>query len=204
MKTLREIFDKHKCDKGSLRHCYDRVYEPILQHLRDKKFNLLEIGILRGESMESWLEFFPYANVTGIDIFQRVPANKVPVLKNPRVSWCVCDSLEGPNSTFQDLAVDGFDVIIDDGLHFHDAQRLTFENFIPYLKNNGVYFIEDVWPFDHMNEKQKKHKWLTTHGGEYSDKQYKHLLQSINNYYVKFHDIRKGYQPETYVIEIRK
>lgn len=204
MKTLKEIFDNNKCDKGSIRHRYDRVYEPKLQHLRNEKIKLLEIGVLRGESLASWLEFFPQAEIFGIDIFQRVPAKDVPVLNDPRVSWCNCDSIKGPTKEFKEIAGDGFNVIIDDGLHFLNAQRLTFENFFPFLKDNGVFFIEDVWPFDRMNKTQKQHKWIKKHPKYFTDALYKQLVDVVSPYNVEYHDLRKGFHPDTFIIEVKK
>ena len=32
-----------------------------------------------------------------------------------------------------------FDFIIDDGAHYPEANRLTFENCYPFLKKNGTY-----------------------------------------------------------------
>lgn len=200
MKTLREIFDKHKCDKGSQRHCYDRVYEPALKHLRDKEFNLFEIGIFKGASLASWADYFPKANLYAIDIFTRVSPESIPILKHPRVSWSEHNSFVKPNNVFNG---EKFDVIIDDGLHTHDAQRMTFTNFIPHLKDGGVYFIEDVWAFDRMTPQQKNHRWMVSHQDQYSDEQYNQLLDVLKPYKTIFHDIRKGYPLETFIIEVR-
>lgn len=205
MKTLREIFDKHKCDKGTRRHRYDRVYEPTLEHLRDKKFNMLEVGILKGESLNAHLEYFPKATLYAIDIFGRVPAKNVPVLKSERVKWCNCDSIAGPNTAFKKMIGDvKFDVIIDDGLHTHDSQLQTFENFIPYLADDGTYFIEDVWAFDKMTADEKKHQWIQKHPEDYTNEKYVNLLNAVKPYTVKFHDLRDGFHPDTFIIEISK
>lgn len=205
MDTLKTIFDKHKCDKGTRRHRYDRVYEPALEHLRDKEFNMLEVGILKGESLETHLEYFPKATLYAIDIFGRVPASDVPALKHERVKWCNCDSIAGPNANFEKMVGDvKFDVIIDDGLHTHDSQRHTFENFVPYLNDDGIFFIEDVWPFDKMDAAQRQHSWIQKHGADYSDAQYTKLLDAVNSYNVTFHDIRNNFHPDTYIIEIKK
>lgn len=205
MKTLQQIFDDHNCDKGSIRHRYDRIYEPALEHLRDKHFNMLEVGILRGESLSSWVEFFPKATIYAIDIFTRVPAEDVQILNHPNVKWCNCNSIEGPNKQFNDTVSDiKFDVIIDDGLHTHDSQRQTFENFISYLSENGVYFIEDVWAFDHMNDQQKQHHWLKKNKQHYSEQQYNKLINTISKYNYTYHDVREGFEPDSFIIEIRK
>lgn len=205
MKTLRQIFDEHECDKGSMRHRYDRVYEPALQHLRNEKFNMLEVGIFKGKSLESWVEYFPNATLYGIDIFKRVKSSEVPILRHPRVKWCKCNSIIGPNPAFNKLVGNKrFKVIIDDGLHTHDSQRCTFTNFIPFLEEGGIYFIEDVWPYDRMTLQQKKHRWMVKNKQHYSKEQYRNLLKAIERYDVEFHDIRNGYELDTFMIEVRK
>lgn len=205
MERLVNLFNKHKCDKGSLRHRYDRVYEPALEHLRDKEFNMLEIGVFKGSSVEAWREYFPKATLYSIDIFVRVTPEHIPALNRSQVRWCKCDSIEGPNAQFKEMVADvEFDVIIDDGLHTHDAQRQTFVNFVPYLSNKGVYFIEDVWAFDHLTVAQKQHQWIKRHPNDYSDKQYNSLLRALKPYQTKFHDCRKGFHTDTFIIEIRR
>jgi len=204
MKKLVELFDKYKCDKGSLRHRYDRVYEPTLEHLRDKEFNMLEIGIFKGNSTEAWREYFPKANFYGIDIFTRLNPEEIPVLNKSRVKWCKCDSIKGPNDDFKKMVGDiKFDVIIDDGLHTHDAQKKTFENFIPYLSSNGIYFIEDVWAFNYMNEKQKQHPWITSHKIELTETKYNNLLKTLKPFNTIFHDLRNNFYNDTFIIEIK-
>ena len=138
---LRKIFDKHRCDKGSARHRYDRVYEPLLSGLRDSPITLLEIGVFTGASLAAWLEYLPLATVIGVDTFQRMRPVDVEILRHPRVQWFRCDStLQLP----ADLAAIRADVIIDDGNHTPAAQLATLRNFRPLLKTAGRYFIEDA------------------------------------------------------------
>lgn len=203
MKTLVKLFDKYKCDKGSLKHRYDRVYEPALKDLRDTSFRMLEIGVFKGNSTEAWIEYCPKVEIIGIDIFSRVKMNDIAILKHPRVHGYKCDSLKGPTEEFDVWAKDGFDIIIDDGLHTHEAQRKTFINFMPYLKKGGSYFIEDVWPYDKMTPAQKQHYWLKKHAPAFSEENYKKLLNVINQYQVVYHDLRNGYDPDTFIIEVK-
>ena len=44
-----------------------------------------------------------------------------------------------------------FDIIIDDGWHLDTAQESTLTNFFPYLKNDGLYIIEDIYPESKLN-----------------------------------------------------
>jgi hypothetical protein len=138
--SLRELFAKHKCDKG-FRHDYGRLYEPIFTALRDFPIRLLEIGVFKGASIKAWLEYFPQAHVIAVDTFQRIPAEAVPILGHSRVSWHECDStMEAPR-------IDLVDIIIDDGSHRAEAQLATYKNYSPLLRDGGRYFIEDVKDF---------------------------------------------------------
>ena len=38
------------------------------------------------------------------------------------------------------------DLIIDDGIHTLDGYKIFFDNSIEYLKDDGIYIIEDVDP----------------------------------------------------------
>lgn len=205
MNTLVELFDKYGCDKGNLKHRYDRVYEPALDQLKDHPFRMLEIGIFKGNSTEAFVEYCPHVDVVGVDIFVRVDVKNIPILNHPQVHACKCNSLEGPNDEFSSIIGDDvFDIIIDDGLHTHEAQRKTFLNFIPYLKEGGVYFIEDVWAFDKMTAQEKEHHWLKKHGDAFSEKEYQKLLNATEPYNVTYHDLRDGYDPDTFILEVRK
>ena len=187
---MRDYFDKHGCDKGG-RHGYERVYEPAFAGVRDEPFRLLEIGILRGESLAAWLDYFPRAEIVAIDLFGRVPAKDVPALSHPRVEWHKRDSTKP-------IDLGHFDFAIDDGLHTFPAQRMTFENFKP---RTDVYFIEDVWPLDRMTEAERQHRWIRDKEC-YSDKEYQKLLYALSDYTVRYHDLRKGYQPDSFIMEV--
>ena len=46
---------------------------------------------------------------------------------------------------FNEIGVDNFDIILEDGLHEFNANICFFENSIKYLSPNGTYIIEDVY-----------------------------------------------------------
>ena len=190
--NLRECFDRHGCDKGC-RHGYERVYGPAFNDLRYKPIRLLEIGIYQGASLAAWVDFFPNAEIFGIDTFQRVQPEDIPILNHPRVKWRQHDSTT-PGDFGQ------FDIIIDDGLHTHVSQRKTFDNFMPYAK---MYFIEDVWAFSHMTEDEKMHRWPVRGylHNEYSEEAYSRLFRSLSPYVLEFHDMRDGCRPDSFIIQ---
>jgi hypothetical protein len=135
--NLRECFDAHGCDKGK-RHRYDVFYEPVFSPHRYGSVRILEIGVFGGASLAAWLDYFPVADVIGVDTFQRIPPDQIPILNHPRVSWWKLDSTQAVPD------IEKVDFVIDDGSHEISAQVATFHLYKPLLKEGGGYFIEDV------------------------------------------------------------
>lgn len=187
---MRDCFDRHGCDKGRL-HGYERVYELAFKDLRQESLRILEVGIFKGASLAVWVDYFPNATVVGIDTFQRISPEDIPILNHPRVQWHQHDSM-------RPLDIGRFDIVIDDGLHTHTAQRKTFENLM--LCVDGTYFIEDVWALDYMTAAERDHKWLKRDG--YSDVEYQKLLNALKPYSVEFYDLRVGHQPDSFIIGV--
>jgi cephalosporin hydroxylase len=150
--NLRECFDKHGSDKGTKRHRYDVFYEPIFSPRRYGPVRILEIGIFGGASLSAWLDYFPQAEVIGVDTFQRVPPERIEVLKHRRVSWWKLDS------TMAAPDIEPVDFIIDDGSHKSAAQLATLLLYRPLLRADGSYFIEDVTDIDAFNRYAKAYR----------------------------------------------
>ena len=202
---LKELLQKYKCDKSS-KHSYELCYEKHFLPVKNEPINILEIGIFKGESMKVWLEYFPNATVYGIDIFQRIKENELPILKNPRVKYLKLDSIseQAKQIITENWGDTKFNFIIDDGLHTPVANRLTFLNFINFLKNDGVFFIEDVYPIDKM---EKPHPWFKQSGRieQYTLKEYQKFIETLQPFNVTHIDNRKiTKQPDSYIIEIQK
>ena len=128
-------------------------------------------------------EYFPNATIYGLDIFVRVKEEDIPILNEERVEHLKVDSLD-PSS--QDLirktwpSVD-FDIIIDDGAHWPEANKLTFRHTFPLLKKNGKYFVEDVWPINIMTTKEKSHDWIASRE-RYNSQAYIEFLDEIGTH----------------------
>ena len=202
---LKKIFAKNKCDKNE--HMYYEVYEPYLEPMKEQPIQILEVGIFKGTSLKSWHEYLPNADLYGIDIFTRLKPEDVPILKKDRVHWIQADSMV---NSIQDKIIETwgdvkFDVIIDDGLHTPEANAKTFENLMPFLKDDGVFFIEDVWPLDIMTGSEWKHTWLKQRPEKYNMNKWKLFEKAIQVYKVKQHDLRKfSGKQDSYIYEIRK
>ena len=151
MSYLGSLFKKYNCDKVD--HGYHKIYEQYIEDRRYDELNILEIGTLYGNSIKSWLDYLPNSNIYTIDTFERINTNQVDVLKNERVQWYKCDSTK---TRLKDIWKTDFDIIIDDGSHTPNSQRRTFYNSFGNLKENGFYFIEDVFLSNMITNKQLK------------------------------------------------
>lgn len=206
--NLLEILNKNKSDKGASvknSHHYYLEYEKEFEKYRNENINILEIGIFKGTSISSWLEYFTKAKIYCIDIFTRINENEIECLKSPRVFWIKQDStksdlFENFISNWGDVQ---FDFIIDDGLHTPDANLKTFNNTYPFLKNDGVYYIEDVWMLNRLTEKEKNHHWLRKNSIHYTDNLHEKLLKALPNYEeIDFR--KKSGILDSYLLKIKK
>jgi len=151
MKTLHEIYEKFKVgdwpDKNSI-HSYIPVYEEILKPYRYEAKNILEIGLMSGESLRMWNRYFS-GMVYGIDCSLKPingQADLTQVIKdgyNVRIG-------DASNPADIELNFRGmkFDVVIEDANHDIDQQLDIYKTLKPYLSGNAIYIIEDVQDID--------------------------------------------------------
>lgn len=154
MKTLSELIDEFGSDKNL--SGYTPTYTDLFEPIRDKKINLLEIGIgtviagaqssmsntqiqnyKPGASLRVWKEYFPNSLVYGGDI------QKDTQFTEDRIQTFLFDSTNKTecDSTLKDME---FDIIIDDGWHAWKAQMDTITNLFSRVKVGGYYIIEDI------------------------------------------------------------
>ena len=84
---------------------------------------------------------------------------------------------------------------------------MTFRYLSPLLKDDGVFFIEDVWPLESMSMKELEHPWLRRHPDRYNQLDNNMFLTEIekSGMTIKRHDNRKlTKQPDSYIIELTK
>ena len=154
MKDLFEIAKKYSVDKLIL-HTYINYYNTLFMNFEVK--NMLEIGIgleshedemkiiteekyVGGNSLLMWKDYFNEAIIHGIDIY-----NTERFINDDRIKTYVCD--QSSKEQLNDLVkeTDDFDLIIDDGSHKYLDQKISLENLIYHVKQNGMYVIEDVF-----------------------------------------------------------
>ena len=61
------------------------------------------------------------------------------------IAWFDSNDKKLVDDTMNKLDVK-FDIFIDDGNHYWKSQVETCKNFFPYVRDGGVYVIEDIYP----------------------------------------------------------
>ena len=134
-------------DKGSA-HTYVEVYSQLFEPKRDMPVRLLEIGICSGASLLAWGEYFTHrdAEIIGIDV--AMDAICYHAGEDKRIRMLQMDGTD----TRTVAALGGtYDIIIDDGSHFPQHQIRSLDLFSPYLRDGGVYVIEDILQIEHAD-----------------------------------------------------
>lgn len=151
MKTLQQLYEKYKVgdwpDKGSV-HSYIEVYEKLLEPYRHTAKNILEVGLMSGESLRMWTEYFN-GTVYGIDCDIKPIGGKADLTQTISDGYNV---MIGDASNEKDIArfFDGIllDVVIEDANHDIDQQLRIYHTLKPYLAEGSIYIIEDVQNID--------------------------------------------------------
>jgi trans-aconitate methyltransferase len=149
VKEIEEVFQKYGTEK---RHM---GYEPLYAEIDKTTIKtILEIGVSAGQSLVTWLELFPYAQICGIDIgtfdqninhWPKVNGHPIfssSLLEHPKVK--IIDKQNILTFNVESLSTT-FDLIVDDASHIPEEQVATFKKLWPFLNKDGWYVIEDVY-----------------------------------------------------------
>ena len=141
MKTLDELAIQYGTDKSSLNHHYTEIYERHFAPLRNESFYLLEIGIGTGASLKMWRDYFPRAEIYGIDSNPEI----VAAAQTMGFRVCLCNQhIPSDLDLLGRKCLPQFTIIIDDGSHDPSDQFLTFMTLWSTLSPGGWYCIEDI------------------------------------------------------------
>lgn len=130
---LQTIGLKHNTDKAFF-HKYLDFYQKLLPK-RQFSGRLLEIGVMDGASLRMWREYYPKAEIVGVDIDDKSHLNieGVTILQLDATDAAALSELGN------------FDIIVDDGSHMTADQQATFEQlYINQLNPKGFYVLEDL------------------------------------------------------------
>lgn len=166
--SLAELALKHGTDKqgpskpgpNHVRHPghkYADHYEHHFRHFRNlDNITILEIGVggyedanKGGESLRMWKEYFPKAQIVGLDYYDKTP------LQEDRIAIYQGSQDDPALLTRIHEAHGDFDLIIDDGSHCNQHVIDSFRILFPMLKMGGIYAIEDL----------QTSYWKSTFGG---------------------------------------
>ena len=135
MKTLLELGLLHGTDKHA--HRYLPHYCARFQDKREADVTLLEIGVMKGQSLRMWRDYFPTGKIYGIDAVDE------SMYTEERIE-CFLGLQE--NAQFLEGVVSKtgpLDFVIDDGGHKGIQHVASFEVLWQHVKPGGWYCIED-------------------------------------------------------------
>lgn len=157
MTPLCELCVKYGTDKGprSMNGWdYSPTYHQVLSPNKDKVKKVLEVGIcgyrdipnnVVGASLFVWRDYFPNAEIYGIDNDGRFIFND-----QDRIHTAQADAYSWPSleAALKQMGLErgSIDFIVDDAVHDPFPQVQLMHMLWPYLKKNGLYAMEDVCP----------------------------------------------------------
>jgi len=145
---LTRLANKCGTDKGTLDHRPDSgwqgwvhnycdFYETMLDPLRLSARRVLEIGVWHGASLQMWAEYFPNAEVYGIDVdlsqVRKDLGARIHVIEGNVMDRGLDIGAHGP-----------FDLIVDDGSHVMEEQQTALARLFPSVRPGGWYILEDL------------------------------------------------------------
>ena len=143
--TMDELALRAKTDKASDGHNYTKVYQQYLEPLRSRPLLIFELGVggyqhpdRGGESLKLWYNYFPHAQIIGIDCYEKtgLTNDRVEIVKGSQDDAALMAKLVSQYGQP--------DLIVDDASHLTDLTVKSFEILFPMLKPGGLYFCEDV------------------------------------------------------------
>jgi hypothetical protein len=138
---LLSYFNAHTKGPGLWKwlHYFD-IYHRHFSKFVGQEVHVLEIGIYSGGSLGMWREYFGTGcHIYGVDI---EPA--CMTYKSDGIDVFIGDQSDRNFwKRFRD-AVPRVDILIDDGGHAPEQQRITLEEMLPHIQPGGVYLCEDI------------------------------------------------------------
>ena len=134
---LDAIGIKHHTDKCSMIHNYLGKYEFFLQCFRNQPIRLLELGIFQGASLRMWQEYFPHAEIFGVDIREGCSQYEDERIHIIQTDLSNVDAV----IRLKDIRPQ---IIIDDASHIVSHQLLALFTLFDVLPSGGVYILEDL------------------------------------------------------------
>ena len=149
--SLDYLFHEYGSDKANVfklnqqpGHGYSIYYEKKLEKYKNKNLNILEIGSYAGASAAAFIKYLPKSKVYCFDVNI---SNFKYKSKNINVYGIDINNKKKVEKTldkiFLEQKFNQFDLIIDDGSHNLSDILICLKIFFKYVKNKGLYVIED-------------------------------------------------------------
>ncbi len=119
---------------------YFEIYERHFQRFRNRRVNILEIGVFHGGSLQMWKHYFgETAKIYGVDKNPRCKE-----LEEDRVKIFIGDQNDRQFLRSLITELPKIDILIDDGGHMMNQQITTLTELYPHISEDGVYLCEDL------------------------------------------------------------
>lgn len=144
-KTLTDLVDDNATDKNTA-HKYLGVYESLMKPKKYSARNILEVGVWKGGSIKLWHDYFPNADIYGLDRLPAKGTSLVDIFNKPRIHlYTPTDAYnEGLFKTnFLDKNLK-FDVLLDDGPHYLESMKTFIRLYSQVMANDGILIVEDL------------------------------------------------------------
>lgn len=137
MDELSALATRYASDK--VMHGFTPFYHAHLRGRRGKFRKVLEIGVFQGASLLMWRDYFPRAQVHGLDLRDPglLSSERVHVHLGDQSERAVLDRLVGNIGS-------GFDLVVDDGGHTMAQQQVSLGQLFPHVRPGGFYVVEDL------------------------------------------------------------
>jgi hypothetical protein len=106
---------------------------------------MVEIGVQTDASVQMWQEYFPNAEILGIDIdpdCKRFESDRIKIIIGDQTDREFLLSFARKN-------FGTIDIVVDDGLHTPNAIQTSFQVLYPALSAHGIYAVEDLLGHDY-------------------------------------------------------
>lgn len=144
-KLTLELDPEYGTDKGGPKSYVEKYYEEKFFPFKDKKINLVEIGVRSGASICLWKNYFSNAIIYGVDDLSDKNNHNILVndewVSGENIHYIIGDAYSEEISKKIETKID---ILIDDGPHTLESHNKLIDLYIPKMKKNGIIIIEDI------------------------------------------------------------
>ena len=151
-KSMNAISENNLTDKNTA-HSYFDTYEQLFGPIRKTASNILEVGIYWGGSIQLWRDYFPNAQIYGVDICDMEFIKKESVKNDHHITLFTNTNGYDDHFIQQNFINKNikFDIAIDDGPHTLQSMIDFVFKYSQLLSDNGILIIEDIPDFNWIN-----------------------------------------------------